>query len=82
VNKYVINAFILIFWLAISVSDAWGTFRERFYEEDASTEEQTLKVKNKILECSNILNNIQIEEAENEGIRFPGAFYLKEGDKF
>ena len=69
-NRYVINGFVLVFWLAISLGDAWGSFRERFDEEKPQIKEQQTPIQAKIAECSNLLNQVQVDEIKFDGARF------------
>lgn len=69
-NRYVINGFVLVFWLIISLGDAWGSFRERFDEEKPQIKEQQTQIQAKIAECSNVLNQVQVDEVKFDGARF------------
>ena len=80
-NKYVINALVLIFWL--SLANAWGSYRDgierpiREYDEEVVIKTPT---PNKIEECTNVLNDLQRKEVNDSARRFPGAYYEDRGE--
>jgi len=70
-NKYVINGLVLVFWMILSLSDAWGLTREEFERplilEIKEEQKQEMDISNAptVTECSSLFNELQRNEERN-----------------